>query len=50
MKFLIITNNGNSSIIETEDILSAVEESWNSHYGYDHILSVTRLEDETDDE
>lgn len=49
MKFVIIKDDGTTSVIESENIYEAIEYSWNPYYGYDHILSITSLGDEEDD-
>lgn len=46
MKFIVIEKYG-SRIVEAEDISEAVEQAYNNHYGFDHILGIVSIpEDE----
>ena len=44
-KFLIITETG-SNIIYCEDFYKAVDESYNNHTEFDHIIAIIRIPDE----
>lgn len=45
MKFVVLDKYGESNIVEAEDIMDAVEQSYNNHYEYSHIIAVVKAED-----
>ena len=45
MKFVVIDKFGNAHITEADDIMDAMMQEENNHYGYSHIMSVSVAED-----
>ena len=43
MKFVIIDAWGDSQIVEADDIYEAIGKQDNAHYGYTHIISISKL-------
>lgn len=46
MKFTVIDRFGNAKVVEAEDIYEAIDQRYNNHYGYDHILAVAKVEEQ----
>ena len=46
MTFVVVDKYGNLNIVEAIDIEDAIHQSYNSHWNYDHIVSITMLPDE----
>lgn len=46
MTFVVIDKYGNSNIVEATDIEDAIHQSYDNHWNYDHIMSITMLPDD----